>query len=144
MEEVRVAIILLFLFVGNLIYSQENVNLRAEISGLRNNRGNVRIAIFNSRDGFPDNPDKALLVKIIPVKNNVVIVTFDAILMGTYAIGVIHDENGNNKMDTNWLGVPMEGYAVSNNIIGKYGPPDFDDAKINLTHTMSIEINMVY
>ena len=34
---------------------------------------------------------------------------------GTYAVQVMHDENENNKLDTNFLGIPTEGYGFSNN-----------------------------
>ncbi|MFI9650852.1 DUF2141 domain-containing protein [Guyparkeria halopsychrophila] len=30
---------------------------------------------------------------------------------GTYALAVIHDENMNGKLDTQWLGIPTEGAA---------------------------------
>jgi len=139
-----IIIALLLLLFGSCIYSQKNFNVEAKISGLRCNRGNVRVAIFSSECGFPDKPEKALSVQIIPVKNNTVIATFHDVLPGTYAIGVIHDENSNTEMDTNWLGIPTEGYAVSKNIIGKFGPPDFNDAKIAVKQNMLVEINIVY
>ena len=34
---------------------------------------------------------------------------------GTYAVGVLHDENRNGRIDTGLFGIPTEGYGVSNN-----------------------------
>lgn len=34
--------------------------------------------------------------------------TLDALPFGSYAIGCVHDENGNGKLDTNLLGIPRE------------------------------------
>ena len=34
---------------------------------------------------------------------------------GTYAIGIFHDVNLNNKMDNNFFGIPKEQYGFSNN-----------------------------
>ena len=34
---------------------------------------------------------------------------------GNYAVQVMHDENENNKLDTNFMGMPIEGYGFSNN-----------------------------
>ena len=47
---------------------------------------------------------------------------------GTYAIGIFHDVNLNNKMDNNFLGIPVEQFGFSNNARALFGPPDFDDA----------------
>ncbi len=41
---------------------------------------------------------------------------------------MLHDENGNGKMDTNWLGMPAEGYGATRDPRGSFGPPKFKDA----------------
>jgi small-conductance mechanosensitive channel len=48
---------------------------------------------------------------------------------GTYALAVIHDENMNGKLDTNWLGIPIEGYGFSNGAKGLFGAPSFSAAR---------------
>ena len=50
---------------------------------------------------------------------------------GTYAAKVMHDENDNGKLDTNFMGMPIEGYGFSNNpqLLRK---PTFDEAKFDL------------
>lgn len=59
---------------------------------------------------------------------------------GTYAIAVIHDENMNGELDTNWMGFPTEGYGFSKTTIGEFGAPAFsaasfryDGQNLNLT-----------
>lgn len=47
---------------------------------------------------------------------------------GTYSGGAFHDANDNGKLDTNWIGIPKEGVASSNNAKGRMGPPKFKDA----------------
>ena len=42
------------------------------------------------------------------------------------------NENGNNKMDSNFLGIPKEDYACSNNAKGFMGPPKWEDAKFEV------------
>ena len=41
---------------------------------------------------------------------------FDNLPPGTYAVGAYHDENNNDHMDTDFLGLPSEGYALSNGV----------------------------
>ena len=47
---------------------------------------------------------------------------------GTYAIGIFHDANLNNRLDNYFFGVPREQYGFSNNARRFMGPPSFDDA----------------
>jgi len=47
---------------------------------------------------------------------------------GTHALALIHDENMNGKLDTNWLEIPKEGYYFSNDVKAVRGAPSFSDA----------------
>jgi uncharacterized protein (DUF2141 family) len=54
---------------------------------------------------------------------------FNKVHAGTYGLSAFHDQNENGKLDTNFLGMPIEDYCASNNARGVFGPPSFDDAK---------------
>ncbi|MBK7290922.1 MAG: DUF2141 domain-containing protein [Chitinophagaceae bacterium] len=41
------------------------------------------------------------------------------------SIAILHDENDDGKMNSNFLGLPKEGYGFSNNVMGNFGPPLF-------------------
>ncbi len=47
-------------------------------------------------------------------------------------------------MNQNFLGIPKEGYAFSNNASGTFGPPDFKDAAFKLEDEITITIKMGY
>lgn len=61
---------------------------------------------------------------------------------GTYAIGIFHDVNLNNKMDNNLFGIPKEQYGFSNNARAFLGPPAFEAAAFELKGetTQSIDL----
>ena len=61
---------------------------------------------------------------------------------GTYAIGIFHDVNLNNKMDNNFFGIPKEQYGFSNNARAFLGPPAFEAAAFKLKGetTQSIDL----
>ena len=42
-----------------------------------------------------------------------------------------NDENSNNRLDTNFIGIPKESYGFSNNKLGMFGPPDYDEVKFD-------------
>lgn len=51
----------------------------------------------------------------VPVRSKRVGCDFDGLSPGYYAVTVLHDENGNSRMDLSFVGAPKEGYGVSNN-----------------------------
>ncbi|BFM41862.1 hypothetical protein CFS9_05030 [Flavobacterium sp. CFS9] len=121
-------ITLLMLFICSLL-SAQNVNLTVAVSGLKNNKGTVRIGLYNSDKTFLKTTYKSIVSEI---KNNEATITFVGIPKGEYGISTYHDENDNGKMDRNMMGIPSEDYACSNNAKGFMGPPAYNDAKFNV------------
>lgn len=62
---------------------------------------------------------------------------------GEYAVQVMHDRNGNGELDSNFVGMPTEPWAFSNNATGSMGPPSWDDVKFELKGSVdqSIKLN---
>lgn len=48
---------------------------------------------------------------------------------GEYAVRVMHDRNDNGKLDSNFVGMPTEPWAFSNNATGSFGPPGWEQVK---------------
>lgn len=67
----------------------------------------------------------------------------DSLAPGEYAVRVMHDENDNDKLDSNLIGIPKEPWGFSNNAVGSFGPPDWKDAKFTLdgSHSITIDLN---
>ena len=61
---------------------------------------------------------------------------------GTYAIGIFHDANLNNRLDNYFFGVPREQYGFSNNARGFMGPPSFEDAAFSVEGKTEISITL--
>lgn len=61
-----------------------------------------------------------------------VVLVFSDVPAGRYAVSVYHDENDNNKLDRNFIGIPSEGYGFSRDAKGHRGPPGFDDAAFDV------------
>ena len=121
--------------------SNSKGNIVVHMDNFRNNKGEVRVSLFSSKEGFPDKPKKAFKTISSKIKNKKSKVTFINIPFGVYAIGILHDENSNLEMDYYWLHIPKEEYGASNNATGRFGPPDFKDAKFELNST-SINVDI--
>ena len=103
--------------------------IHVKILNIRNNNGPVACALFESPDGFPtEYLHFATNIMVIKVRDKQARCDFLDVPPGTYALAVVHDENMNSKLDTNWLGVPTEGYGFSNDAEAMLSAPSFSAA----------------
>jgi len=136
----------MFVFAGltpQRLYAQQTSTLTIQVTGLKNDNGQVCIRLWNKKDGFPTDDRKALRTAEVPIVNGTASVVFTGIPFGKYAVSTWHDENKNGKFDTRFPGIPLEGYGISNGTRGKLGPPPFDPSifPVNkLTTTVPIAI----
>jgi uncharacterized protein (DUF2141 family) len=112
--------------------------IHVEIIGLRNDKGQVRCAIYLSADGFPKKSDKALAHAISSISDRYAVCEFPGVNAGTYAISVFHDENSNGKLDTNFMGIPREGVGASNNARGHLGPPKLSSTQLHFVFQAAV------
>ena len=136
---------LIFVTLPVLGFGQSSCpGIHVKILNIKNSTGTVACALFESPDGFPtDYLRKATNVMVIKIRQDQARCDFEDIPPGTYAMAVIHDENMNGKLDTNWRGIPKEGYGFSNDVTGVKGAPSFSAASFpydgkNLDLTMSL------
>ena len=110
----------LILFSLFQISVKGQVSLKIVITNLENNEGRV---ILDFKDGH-NKEIKAFYEKIV---NKQCIITINNLKPGKYSFKYIHDKNNNNKLDTNLIGMPKEGFGFANNALKKFGPPDFQE-----------------
>jgi uncharacterized protein (DUF2141 family) len=120
--------------------------IHVKILNIRNRNGTVGCALFDSPEGFPrDYLLSAQNVMVIKVRYTQARCDFEAIPPGTYALAVIHDENSNGKLDTDWLGIPTEGYGFSNDAKAAVGTPSFSAASFSYDgQTLDMTISLHY
>jgi uncharacterized protein (DUF2141 family) len=99
--------------------------LKITINKVRNNKGVLVVTLFKHANSYMKDFSVS---KTIPAASQVVL-TFDNLQEGEYAITVMHDENNNNKFDSNFIGIPKEGTGFSNNASATFGPPSWEKAK---------------
>ncbi|MCS3903626.1 uncharacterized protein (DUF2141 family) [Methylohalomonas lacus] len=118
--------------------------IHVKILDIRNSTGAVACALFEAPEGFPAEFLRyATNIMMIKVRDTQARCDFLDIPSGTYALAVIHDENMDGKLDTNWLGLPREGYGFSNDAKASMSAPSFEAASFpydgqNLDLTISL------
>jgi uncharacterized protein (DUF2141 family) len=117
-----------------------------KVLNIRNSTGTVDCALFDSPEGFPiEVLHSAMTAMIIKIRDTQAHCDFEDIPPGTYALAVIHDENMNGKLDTNWLGIPTEGYGFSSGARALLGAPSFSAASFQYDGgTLDLTISLHY
>ena len=117
-----------------------------DMSGFHSDKGRALVALFRSPKGFPDQVRHAVRRVSVVIRGGKARAVLRHLPPGTYAIGVLHDEDGNREMKTGFLGRPKEGYGASRDARGTMGPPRFEDARLALRPGQSLvaRISMVY
>ncbi|MBL7863631.1 MAG: DUF2141 domain-containing protein [Cyclobacteriaceae bacterium] len=120
-------------------YAQNRVEV--VIDHVRDTTGMIRVGVFKDEASFLKKPVTARVVKATAGK---VVAVFENVPPGEYAVSIIHDSNRNGKLDSNLFGMPKEGFGFSNNVMGSFGPPGFDKAKVVVSASMTITIDTRY
>lgn len=133
------------IFICQISFSQTKGKLKVIVNGLENNNGQVGINIFKQEKGFPSERSKAFKEYVVIPKNKQATFEINDFDFGVIAIVAIHDENKNNKLDKNFLGIPKEGFGASNNPKTKISAPTFSEAKFNFNkNDYSLTITLIY
>ena len=108
------------------------VAVRIEVINLRSSDGMVLACMTAHRDHFPDCENDAGAYALEVPAGTSVVLDFPAVMPGRYAISVLHDENGNGKVDRMLGLMPKEGYGFSRDAAVRFGPPSFRSAAFDV------------
>ncbi len=122
--------------------------LTVTVENLRSDRGQVILCVFSAESSdqaaFPDcGKGRPVRQSKAAIKGGKIVVTFNGLKDGVYAVAAIHDENGNGELDTNFLGIPTEGVGVSTNP-RLFGKPRFDQARFEIKGRTAIAMSAKY
>jgi len=134
----HVLYIVIFLFTITTV-AQNEYKLTIEFEEIAFEKGKLFVALYNTEDSFLKKPIQGTIVE---VNNGKATAVFNNIKSGIYAVSSFYDKNNNKKLDTNFMGIPKEPTAMSNNAKGNFGPPKFKDAKFTVQEAQTtIRIN---
>lgn len=124
----------------------KTTTIQVDAEKIRSTTGMMACALFNVADGFPDVQAKSFQYIYVSINSGIASCEFKDVAAGTYAVSVFHDENNNKKLDKNFVGMPLEGYGVSNNIRHMMSAPEFKESsfQVNGEVDKNIKIRMGY
>ncbi len=112
------------------------------IEDIREASGSVQVQVLSGQAQFEGGGSAAQLRE--PAVEGSLTVTAEDLPAGEYAIRVMHDVNGNNELDANYVGMPVEPYAFSNNARGTFGPAKWKDARFVLQGDVTQVIRLMH
>ncbi len=120
-------------------------SITVHITDIKKLYGILGVSLYNSKKGFPGKHEQACANQLKKITSSEDKVVFENISYGTYAVSIIHDENSNGKLDTNFFGIPKEGVGVSNNPKIGMGGPKFKDSEFTFdTKQLELTVAMKY
>lgn len=120
-----------------LCLSQQMGDITVRLNNLLSDKGNIIVSL-HTRETFMKT--EGLQKQLVSDIGDDVTITLEKVKPGDYAITVLHDINGNGKMDFDLYGRPEEPYATSGPVtLG--GPPRYEEIKFNHDGTR-MEMNL--
>lgn len=110
------------------------VDVVVHVSGLRSHKGQVLACLSDKPASFPDCSKDASARRMAMPAAQAASIAFGPVPAGTYAISLLHDENGNGRADMAVF-IPKEGFGFSRNPAIAFGPPRFARAAFVVTDT---------
>jgi len=121
--------------------ASDTARISVLVGPLRSGNGSVGCRLYTSSDGFPRTARGTQNVRV-KVTGKSARCVFEKLKPGTYAVTVHHDENDNRKFDTNFVGMPLEGYGVSNNHTYAMSAPRWDESKVVVDAGKQLELGV--
>lgn len=115
--------------------------LIVEVEGVQSSNGNINVAVYNKAEGFLKFEGVYISDSTRATAGHTQI-KINNLPNGEYALAVFHDENGNNILDTNWLGIPKEAVGFSNSRMKTFGPPSFKECSFRLFSNQEVKISL--
>lgn len=119
---------------------QKANNLIINIEGIRSPKGQFLIRLCSKSEYISGG--KCSFSKASPAIGKSQSVKLSDIPNGIYAVKTFHDVNGNNKLDSNMLGLPNEPIAFSNNAKPNFGLPKFEHAAFTIDKDTIINLRL--
>jgi uncharacterized protein (DUF2141 family) len=126
------------ILASGMTKAQEVNNLKVILKKFEAAEGLVRVGLYNSKETYMGSAYKTTSDSVENADGMEVM--FGNLPAGIYTISVYHDLNSNGELDKNFIGIPTEDYAFSNNADGRFGPPNYELCAFEIKEGDNIQI----
>ena len=142
MKKMSFILILMVLCILPSVHAQKSASLKVVIDSITFNKGQLFVALYDSKSGFKH--DSIFKKNITTVTDTQESLLFQLPVGRSYAVAVFQDLNNDSILNRRGtMKIPDEPIGFSNNILGKFGPPGFDNISFILSDDTTIQISIV-
>lgn len=102
------------------------------VSSLASTTSVVKLNFYNAPEKFLKEGQMAIRMVVRPDGKNTLSIPVE-LTTGEWAVALSQDLNNNDKLDKNFLGIPTEPFAFSNNVKPRLSAPKFQECKFMVT-----------
>jgi uncharacterized protein (DUF2141 family) len=106
-------------------------NLTIRVENVLPAGGILRLGLYDEAR-YPDDNAKPIAAADVPAIAGETVITLRDIPPGVYAIQTYQDVNSNDRMDTSWIGLPMEPFGFSLDVKPFLSKPVFSEVKFTI------------
>ncbi|QSJ16129.1 DUF2141 domain-containing protein [Nostoc sp. UHCC 0702] len=128
------------------VNAESTAKLTVIVKGINHQNGQICLRVYSGEQGFPFSDTSEIQSGCVKITGSSITKNFQSLNPGTYAVAVVDDQNGDYKLNSNFFGIPEEGFGVSRNptISARTGAPKFQQASFPLKKDTTINIFMKY
>ncbi len=131
---------IIFACVASQGYAQTGTVILNVVQIQSEKGGEISAGIF-VRENFPK-VGKQLVGQEKPVAGKTLQLIFEKVPVGEYGVVAFQDIDKNKDLKTNLVGFPREPIGFSNDAKIKFGPPDFNDAKVKVDEGKTLTLTI--
>ena len=131
-------LITLLILINTPVYAAK---LTVKITDIQKVKGKMMVGIHSTEETYQDEKKTPFYAKMYPVTDTTLTFTVD-LVDGNYAVAAFHDENEDQKLNTNFIGIPKELFGFSNNPTIFAGKPSYKKISFDLSADKEIYIKL--
>jgi uncharacterized protein (DUF2141 family) len=132
MTKMRVLVVLALAAMGaSQVLADVDTDLTVNFTSVTNAGGKLYYSLYSTEDSYNREQGEAL-GGTTAAQEGMDTLVLHHMRPGFYALTVFHDENGNGKLDTNFLGQPKEQFGISNISRTLWSKPKWDEVKFEV------------
>ena len=117
--------------------------LDLEVVNVRAGEGVLRIVLYDSESSYRDGDQIPFRSITVPAdREEHMTLQIEGVPPGRYAFIIYQDLNGNDDIDSNFIGWPKEPFGFSNNPPIRFGPPSFKKTSFEVTHNQHVRVEL--
>jgi uncharacterized protein (DUF2141 family) len=111
------------------------IRLFVDVQGVRSDRGQIAVTLYADDHKRFLAKKGSLYTGRVTSRTGTTRVCIHLPALGTYALAVYHDADGNQRFNRSIIGFPAEAYGFSNNPSTLFGLPSFSSVRITVSAT---------